>query len=302
MDALFFVVLVQNYDMGSIKAVLFNTLYQFWWFIGVAVIMGMVLYLLARTARRNYSQSVGPKFDTYFTGWIGTPVHEFGHWIFCIIFMHKVKEVHFFKPDPKNGTLGYVSHSFNKKSVYQRVGNFFIGIGPMLAGGGVLMALAYFMLPSHVSMVNLFDDFTESWPIEVSYGWKSGVAAIGDSFWIFVKLLFTKANLHSPLFWCFIYVAFCISSHTMLSISDIKTALLGAVMVLGVLLMANTISELIAAFTKDSFQVTLSNKINLVSMQFGAAAIFLFTFSIALSLLNMLVALAVNNIGGLIKK
>lgn len=288
--------------MGSIKAVVFSTLYQFWWFVGVIALMGLVLYLLARTARRNYSQSVGPNFDTYFTGWIGTPVHEFGHWLFCLIFMHKVKEVRFFKPDPKSGTLGFVSHTYNKKSVYQKIGNFFIGVGPMLVGGGVLVALAYFMLPSRVSMVNLFQDFTESWPIEVSYGWKSGLAAIGDSFWVFVKLLFTKANLHSPLFWGFTYIALCISSHMMLSISDIKTALLGALMVLAVLLVANVLSELISAFAKDSFQFTISNRINLLSMHFGAAAIFLFTFSVVLSFINMLMSLLVNNIGGLMKK
>jgi hypothetical protein len=288
--------------MGSIKAVVFSTLYQFWWFVGVIALMGLVLYLLARTARRNYLQSVGPNFDTYFTGWIGTPVHEFGHWVFCLIFMHKVKEVHFFKPDPKSGTLGFVSHTYNKKSVYQRIGNFFIGIGPMLVGGGVLATLAYFMLPSRVSMVNLFQDFTESWPIEVSYGWKSGLSAIGDSFWVFVKLLLTKANLHSPLFWGFTYIALCISSHMMLSISDIKTALLGALMVLAVLLVANVTSELISAFAKDSFQFTISNRISLVGMHFGAVAIFLFTFSAALSFINMLVSLLVNNIGGLLKK
>jgi len=288
--------------MGSIKAVVFNTLYQFWWFVGVMAVMGLVLYLLARTARRNYSQSVGPKFDTYFTGWIGTPVHEFGHWIFCLIFMHKVKEVRFFKSDPKSGTLGYVSHSYNKKSIYQKIGNFFIGIGPILVGGGILMALAYFMLPSHIRMVNLFQDFTESWPIEVSYGWKSGLAAIADSFWVFVKLLVTKANLCSPLFWVFIYISLCISSHMMLSMSDIKTALLGALMVLAVLLLANVLSELIAAFGKNTFQATVSNRINLISMRFGAASIFLLTFSVVLSFFNMLISLMVNNLGGLMKK
>ena len=288
--------------MESIKAVVVNTLYQFWWFVGVMALMGLILYLLARTARRNYSQSVGANFDTYFTGWIGTPVHEFGHWLFCLIFMHKIKEVHFFKPDPKSGTLGFVSHTYNKKSVYQKIGNFFIGIGPMIVGGGVLVSLAYFMLPSRIDMVNLFHDFTESWPIEVSYGWKSGLAAIAESFWVFVKLLFTKANLHSPLFWGFAYIALCISSHMMLSISDIKTALLGALMLLAVLLVANMVSELISAFAKDSFQFTISNRINLVSMHFGAAAIFLFTFAVSLSFINMLVSLLVNNIGGLIKK
>ena len=88
----------------------------------------------------------------------------------------------------------------------------------------------------------------------------------------------------------------------MLSMSDIKTALLGALMVLAVLLLANVLSELIAAFGKNAFQATVSNRINLISMRFGAASIFLLTFSVVLSFFNMLISLMVNNLGGLMKK
>lgn len=274
--------------MESIKALVFNTLYQFWWLVGVMAAMGLVLYLLARIARVNYSLAAGSKFDTYFTGWIGTPVHEFGHWVFCLIFMHKVKEVRFFKPDPKSGTLGFVSHSYNKKSIYQNIGNFFIGIGPLLVGGGVLMVLAYFMLPSHVRIVNLFNDFTQSWPIEVSYGWKSGLVAIADNLWVFIKLLVVKGNLHAPIFWLFIYISLCISSHMMLSVSDIKTAGLGALTFIAILLLVNVASELVSLFAKNSLQFTISNRVGLFSLKFGASVIFLLSFSCVLSLVSVL--------------
>ncbi len=286
--------------MESIKAVVFNTLYQFWWLVGVMAAMGLVLYLLARIARVNYSLAAGSNFDTYFTGWIGTPVHEFGHWVFCLIFMHKVKEVRFFKPDPKSGTLGFVAHSYNKKSIYQNIGNFFIGMGPLLVGGGVLMALAYFMLPSHVRVVNLFNDFTQSWPIEVSYGWKSGIVAIADNLWVFIKLLVATGNLHAPIFWLFIYLSFCISSHMMLSISDLKTAGLGALTFVAMLFLVNGVSELVSYFAKNSLQFTISNRVGLFSLKFGASVIFLLSFSCVLSLVSVLFSALLRGIAGLL--
>jgi len=288
--------------MDAVKSILFNTLYQLWWFVGVVVAAGTILYLLARTARRNYSQSFGANLDTYLTGWIGTPVHEFGHWLFCIVFRHKVKEVRFFKPDPKSGTLGYVAHSYNKKSIYQNVGNFFIGVAPMLVGAAIIMGLAYLLLPSHARMVALFNDFTESWAIEVSYGWKSALVAVADSFWLLVKLLASKSNFHAPLFWLFIYLSFCISSHMMLSMSDLKAALWGGITILGVLLLVNITSELVELFAKDTFKATISNKVSLLSLRYGAASIFLLTYAIALSFFNMVISLIVNNIGGMFKK
>ena len=55
------------------------------------------------------------------TAWIGTPIHELSHLIIAILTGHKIKEVKFFKPDPRTGTLGYVSHSFNPGNFYQAV-------------------------------------------------------------------------------------------------------------------------------------------------------------------------------------
>jgi hypothetical protein len=43
--------------------------------------------------------------------------------------------------------LGYVFHSYNRKSIYQTVGNFFIGIAPIISGTAALFLGLYFLLP-----------------------------------------------------------------------------------------------------------------------------------------------------------
>jgi len=109
-----------------------TTLYQFLSLFGFVLIFGLLLYFISRSTRKAFSNSGHSKLDIYFTGWIGTPVHELGHAIFCILFGHRITEIKLYSPNSEDGTLGYVNHSFNSKSFYQRIGCFFIGTGPIL--------------------------------------------------------------------------------------------------------------------------------------------------------------------------
>ena len=76
----------------------------------------------------------------------GTIVHETGHAIFCLLFRHKIEEMKLFAPMP-DGTLGYVRHTWEKKSLFQRAGNFFIGTGPVIFGTCVIIAVTAFLMP-----------------------------------------------------------------------------------------------------------------------------------------------------------
>lgn len=288
--------------METIKNIIISTLSQFCWLVGIMAIGGIILYLLARTARRLYASASKSAIDIYITGWIGTPVHEFGHWIFCIIFLHKVKEVRFFKPDSKAGVLGYVSHTYDKKSIYQKIGNYFIGIGPILVGSILLAVLAYFTLPNKSILIKQFSDFVGSWAIEVSYGPKTALTAIADSVLLMLKSIVVPRNITSLYFWAFIYVATCVSSHMKLSTSDIKLAAFGALTILATLLIANSLSVFVALFYKNALTLTISDYLMLWSLKFGAATIFLLSFSIILSSLNLLIALLVKGVASALKK
>lgn len=77
----------------------------------------------------------------------GTVLHESSHALFCLIFRHKIKDMKLFAPDGK-GTLGYVNHSWDKRSFYQCAGNFFIGIAPVVIGAMVISLLTFIFYPA----------------------------------------------------------------------------------------------------------------------------------------------------------
>jgi len=130
----------------------------------------------------------------YIFGIIGVPVHEFSHFIFCLLFGHKVNEVKLFSPNLQTGVLGYVTHSYNKKSIYQSIGQVFISIAPMIVGT--------FLISLLTKLFNI------------------------DSFSL-------KAVMSNPSliykYMIFIYIFMCISSHMVWSTQDIKNCFSGII-------------------------------------------------------------------------
>lgn len=78
---------------------------------------------------------------------VGVMVHETSHAIVAIIFGHKINRISFFKPDLKSTTLGFVEHSYNPLSLYQRIGSFFIGFAPLYLAPLSLYLISYLLLP-----------------------------------------------------------------------------------------------------------------------------------------------------------
>jgi hypothetical protein len=223
--------------MNSINAILaflskvaITTLSHLVWLLGIIFVFGLLLHLLARSTRNTYMKSVGGVFDVYVTGWIGTPVHELGHALFCILFRHRIDEIRLFSPDPANGTLGYVAHSYNPDSRYQRIGNFFIGIGPILFGAVVLYALMYFLMPDMMILFSGVECQSAGLAQDINTGsllnlWSAFYASLTG----ILSDIFDTRNFISWRFWVFLYLSFCIASHMELSPADIKGVLGGLV-------------------------------------------------------------------------
>lgn len=76
-------------------------------------------------------------------GFIGVPFHELSHLVAALAFNHDITGFELFRPikGKADGQLGYVNHSYNKGSLYQSAGNFFIGAAPMIFGAGLLTLL-----------------------------------------------------------------------------------------------------------------------------------------------------------------
>ena len=69
------------------------------------------------------------------TGFIGTPVHELSHALMCVLFGHTITKMKLVNADRRSKTLGYVEHTYYKTNLYHQIGNYFIGISPILAAG-----------------------------------------------------------------------------------------------------------------------------------------------------------------------
>ncbi|MHC1705568.1 MAG: hypothetical protein AB9846_16830 [Tenuifilaceae bacterium] len=223
-----------------IKQVLLTTFNQLTWLLGLLFIFGFILYFFARLTRITYVKTTGKTLDIIVTGWIGTPVHELGHIIFCLIFRHKILEVSLYNPNPNDNTLGYVNHSYDAKSIYHRIGNFFIGIGPIIFGTLVLYILLYFLVPNAKDVLVSIKSQSAILLSNIHGEW-SGFTSIWDTTTSTIKVLFEKSNFSSYKFWIFLYLSICISSHMELSPPDIKGAISGLLLIILLFLVINFI-------------------------------------------------------------
>jgi hypothetical protein len=78
------------------------------------------------------------------TSILGTPIHELGHALMCLLFGHTITDMALWQPSAPGGRLGYVTHAYRPRNLYHVLGNLFIGIGPIFSGLGVL-TLAFWL-------------------------------------------------------------------------------------------------------------------------------------------------------------
>lgn len=177
--------------------------------IGVFIVFGFLIDWLNKFSRKKLYRAFGVP-ALYVTSAIGTPVHEFGHYIMCKLFFHRVVRVKWFIPSAveNGGVLGYVEHSRDKNNIYQRVGDFFIGMGPLFVGSILIILGCKYLLPDTFSTIF---NMSELNIIEI------------------LKAIFSSSNLVSYKFWIFIVLAICISSHMSLSKADVKNSYYGAI-------------------------------------------------------------------------
>lgn len=216
-----------NLLLDFIKVVVITTFNQLIWLLGLLVLFGLLLYIFARFTRLTYIQSVGHKMDIFVTGWIGTPVHELGHALFCVIFRHRIIEMKLFSPNSSDGSLGYVHHAYNPRNIYQRIGNFFIGTGPIIFGSLVLYALLYYLVPNKDSIFQHIHQHIQSIVNGELPHQKNMLGMIWGTTSITLIELFHPLNYGDYKFWIFIYLAVSVASHMELSPPDIKGALGG---------------------------------------------------------------------------
>lgn len=184
----------------------------------------------------------------------GVAVHELGHAIFCLVFFHRIDDIKLFTLS-HGSTLGYVAHSYNRESIYQNVGNFFIGIGPIILGVTLLSWLTTDLIQTSFSL-KFASSYTSIWDL-VEHALEAVLTILGEVFTLDFFLQW------ETLLW---FVALIlIGSNITLSKPDIEGAAEGATFIVVLFLIYNMIlvkfaplSETVLQILGRSMAVTLS--------------------------------------------
>jgi hypothetical protein len=210
-------------------------------------IFGTIIHFVSHITFKSLERGFG-RGGVYAVAWLGTPVHELGHALFCVIFLHRIDEIAFFKPEPNTGTLGYVNHRWSRWNPWQVLGNFFIGIGPVLLGGAALCGLFYLLVPDGA---RAWDEILAIYRAGGDFSFGGFFQMLGEASLVMLRVLFTTANAASWQFWLFLYLAVCIAANIRLSLADLKTAFTGLGCIVVPFLLLNLIG-LLTSFDSES--------------------------------------------------
>lgn len=204
---------------------------------------GLIIGHLRMYACKNLLKNDHGTFLLDFFNLIGVPVHEAGHLIFGLLFGYHIDKICLYRTIRKSrknqGTLGYVKMHHKKSTPFQRffadLGQFFIGIGPLIFGPSLILG-AYYFLP--VPLKSLFASFGGGW-----YSIKTCLKQLESTDIILIIL--------------FLYFTVGISLNLELSKNDLKLAGKGAIFM--------ELLFLILSFFCAYFQIDIVNIISLLS-------------------------------------
>jgi hypothetical protein len=251
-------------------------------FVPLLVLMVLLNFSAGLSARISV-RFWGKNIYLYGFAWLGCSLHELSHAFFALIFGHKIREVALFKPNSNGESMGHVSHSYNKKSIYQKTGNFFIGIGPLLTGAIVLffstLLLFRFNISEHTPFIISFKVFTDLKLInQLATGiWSS-----------LVSLLTIVFSGDAHIWWkpaVLIYLLYSTGSSMTLSKSDVDGAISGFWYVIIFVLIFNLLTFWIGDF---------AIKFLLQSVQYISGFYFLLILTIIANLIFMVILFILN--------
>ena len=271
-----------------------ETLSQLFVLLGPLLLLALLMNIVARKNEELSYKVLGQKVYLYVFGWLGTAVHEMGHAIFAIIFAHKISEIKLFSPN-SGKSLGHVKHSYKAGNPYQTIGNFFIGIGPILLGTALLFVVTYFLFGLNIFHIsekhNVLID-TELFKNFDSF--KTAAINIGKGIWECMEFILTGPKTNWWKLVLFFYLFYAVGSSITLSTSDIKGAFRGFLYFVIVLLLFNICTLWLGSFAIDFFRKInhyLSGFYFLIIVSMGLNIIFI----IVLFLFNLLLSQILNN-------
>ena len=214
------------------------------WFtatIGLMMGCGFVLDQLEFKVHWNLWLVMG-EGATLFTALIGTPIHELGHFIMCLIFGFHVEKVELLRPFKykEDGILGMVTFSADYSNLWGQIGMFFVGIAPLIFGGLFILLVLKLLVPEAYNKADKLSD--ETWKEAKEWrGVKSGLAFVKG----FVTGLFSIRGWGILRAIISVYVITSISMHMTYSSQDMENAMIGLAAVLLLYLIFGFITALL---------------------------------------------------------
>lgn len=227
-----------NIALGYAVQCLLATSQQLALMLGPILVLGLLMNYISGYVEQRAVSLIGSSAYLRLFAWMGTAVHELGHALFCVIFRHQITRLVLFRPDPETGTLGYVSHAYDRSSTYQRIGNFFIGIGPIILGSSILYLAALYLLNhgtyKQPDWLPPPADGTAIWRYTFD-GLKASLAGSVDA----AGNVLNRENFSSWRFYVWLYISFSVGGSIKLSPPDIKGAIGGFSAMVGFLIVVN---------------------------------------------------------------
>ncbi len=251
-----------------------------WYTLGAVVICGLCVSAFRTLFMRMMGNGVG-RGVVMATSILGTPVHELGHAVVCLLFGHRITAMSLWQPTSTDGRLGYVTHAYRPRNLYHILGNLFIGIGPIFSGLGVLTLALWLGFPA------TFADYTQVASSMAADG-EGGILLFFEGIKMLPRMLEELIRgTESPLWGRIIalVVILAVAQHISLSPEDIKGALTAIPLYVGMIFILTVICGVIG----EGAMTTVTGALSLFSAYLTA----LFVIVLVSALLQLLVALPV---------
>lgn len=265
--------LVVNYALR----VLWMTAAQLGLLLGPSLLFGVVMQFVGARLMRNSYWNMG-RLGYYVTA-PGTALHELSHAGFALLFGHRVLEVKLF--EIADDHLGYIRHSWDRDSLFQRVGNFFVGTGPVWGCTAAIVGLSLAFLDTE-RVLGADGIFA---PHEADFSsFETTARYAADAFVAGTKLfasMFTLETLKSPWLWLYLYLTFTAGTGFRLSPPDLEGARAGGGLIVTLFLVFN-----LATAWMGDFSLELVGSLMRYAHGYCALLVFVFILCIFLSLLS----------------
>lgn len=250
--------------------------------LGIFVIFGFIFNVIENKNNQLIQRALGEKI-IIFTGFIGTVVHEVSHMIIALIFNHKIVKVELFRPRKykEDGILGFVKSTYNPNSIYQQVGNFFIGIAPMIFGTLTIWLLfiifsnnIYTMFLNYMN-IGLYTNYLQS------SNYSGFFDLLVHDVFLLLKTIFSFDYIFNVNHLIMLFLIYSISTHMTLSLADLKGSFKGLLVCFIVVFVITFLGKILGV--SNIFTSSIVFKINLYIFLFLMLGLFFSLLTIFIS-------------------